>query len=225
MRAPNVPCPTPGCTNTKRIESALCRKCWAAGLVINTTCIVEYCSNDAKAQGLCSGHYWRMKHHGDALADIPLGKKSHEHREGWRYPEGVKRPRKRTSKPRRRSGSIKGGGYVSEHRVLVPRDVPINSWANAKRLDEHATRWQLNRGRGLGSSKAATQYVAGTGLTVETVRNAYCSVCGAGSTYKCSWPLKRDRSFLRERSTVHAERVKAAVERFGHCAETRSYKV
>lgn len=62
-------------------------------------------------------------------------------------------------------------------------------------------------------SPDATRYVANTGLTKETIRNAvYCPACGAGAMYRCLYSGEFG-PHTKERSRFHPERVAAAVEK------------
>lgn len=236
VRQPNVPCPTPGCNNLKRVESATCRVCYSRTRPKTPPCTVEGCDNIGRGgNGLCVGHAWRLKHHGDVLASIALGAKAPK------APKGIKRNRPRKAPQRDECGCGKSKLVTSAvcldcyranrcpkpmlRRVLIPRDKPINSWADAPAMEPETPLSVLYWAKAQGRATDATRYVADTGLTRETIRNAvYCPVCGAGPTYRCLYSSEFG-PFSREKAKFHPERVQAAVEKLGPMRDTGTVRV
>lgn len=69
--------------------------------------------------------------------------------------------------------------------------------------------------RALGVNPKSLDYVeqvSGTTLTREECRLVSCPECGAGSTYKCSFPGVQDARVRRPSAKLHPKRVEKAKE-------------
>lgn len=157
-------------------------------------CSVEGCDRGGRRRkGLCPLHYNRWLRHGDALYERP-GRQ--------REPRTSRVGKKRAAEPRR---------------VLVPRDVPINSWADAERLDEPVSHDARHAILGMARSEYATTYVDGNMTAEQVVNGVYCPTCGAEATRLCRHsaygePVARN---ARDGGEIHPARIAAAQERFG----------
>lgn len=120
--------------------------------------------------------------------------------------------RKRTPKAPKPKGS--GLGDNSKPRSPIPYLLEKTPWVHPVALAEEMA---------MAHSPDALKYEGSTGLTRETIRNAVrCPRCSSGATFKCLYrSTGGDYARFRERSTLHKERVEAALEKLWDTREVR----